>query len=376
MSNRISAKSAAGALFAVAMIAAAAGPSAAQQEARGNHDWAPKVPAGKHHTLSATLETVQWGWLDPRETPKLTIESGDTVSIETMMHSHDKIQPGTTMEQVVELRKANPGGGPHSLTGPVYINGAEPGDVLEIRILRIEPKAWATNFNLPGKDFPTIGALAPEMPDGHIKFFPIDLQKRAVEFKPGVSIDLQPFPGTLAVGIDPNDPSPRKGGVKDDPMAPVSTLRPWKNGSNMDINELQEGSTLFIPVFIKGALLWTGDSHCRQGNGEVNLTALECSYKEIRLQPIVRKDMKLDWPFIETRTHWITTGFNEDLNVAMVNAVREAVNWLASQKMVPMTRYEAYGLVSMVGDCRVSQVVDVRKGVHCMIPKSIFNNKS
>jgi len=376
MSNRISAKSAAGALFAVAMIAAAAGPSAAQQEARGNHDWAPKVPVGKHHTLSATLETVQWGWLDPRETPKLTIESGDTVSIETMMHSHDKIQPGTTMEQVVELRKANPGGGPHSLTGPVYINGAEPGDVLEIRILRIEPKAWATNFNLPGKDFPTIGALAPEMPDGHIKFFPIDLQKRAVEFKPGVSIDLQPFPGTLAVGIDPNDPSPRKGGVKDDPMAPVSTLRPWKNGSNMDINELQEGSTLFIPVFIKGALLWTGDSHCRQGNGEVNLTALECSYKEIRLQPIVRKDMKLDWPFIETRTHWITTGFNEDLNVAMVNAVREAVNWLASQKMVPMTRYEAYGLVSMVGDCRVSQVVDVRKGVHCMIPKSIFNNKS
>jgi len=376
MSNRISAKSAAGALFAVAMIAAAAGPSAAQQEARGNHDWAPKVPAGKYHTLSATLETVQWGWLDPRETPKLTIESGDTVSIETMMHSHDKIQPGTTMEQVVELRKANPGGGPHSLTGPVYINGAEPGDVLEIRILRIEPKAWATNFNLPGKDFPTIGALAPEMPDGHIKFFPIDLQKRAVEFKPGVSIDLQPFPGTLAVGIDPNDPSPRKGGVKDDPMAPVSTLRPWKNGSNMDINELQEGSTLFIPVFIKGALLWTGDSHCRQGNGEVNLTALECSYKEIRLQPIVRKDMKLDWPFIETRTHWITTGFNEDLNVAMVNAVREAVNWLASQKMVPMTRYEAYGLVSMVGDCRVSQVVDVRKGVHCMIPKSIFNNKS
>ena len=377
MNSSMLAKSAVGALFAV-LVAAAAGPSDAQQKApaRGNHDWAPKAPAGKHHALAATLETVQWGWLDPREKPKLTIDSGDTVSIETMMHSHDKIQPGTTMEQVVELRKANPGGGPHSMTGPIYINGAEPGDVLEIRILRIEPKAWATNFNLPGKDFPTIGALASEMPDGHIKFFPIDLQKRAVEFKPGINIDLQPFPGTLAVGIDPNDPAPRKGGVKDDPMAPVSTLRPWKNGSNMDINELQEGSTLFIPVFIKGGLLWTGDSHCRQGNGEVNLTALECSYKEIRLQTIVRKDMKLNWPFIETRTHWITTGFNEDLNVAMVNAVREAVDWLANQKAVPMTRYEAYGLVSMVGDCRVSQVVDVRKGVHCMIPKSIFTKKS
>jgi acetamidase/formamidase len=378
MNSSMSAKAAAGALFAALFVAAAAGQSDAQQKApaRGNHDWAPKAPAGKHHTLAATLETVQWGWLDPREKPKLTINSGDTVSIETMMHSHDKIQPGTTMEQVVELRKANPGGGPHSMTGPIYINGAEPGDVLEIRILRIEPKAWATNFNLPGKDFPTIGALASEMPEGHIKFFPIDLQKRSVEFKPGITIDLQPFPGTLAVGIDPDDPSPRKGGVKDDPMAPVSTLRPWKNGSNMDINELQEGSTVFIPVFQKGGLLWTGDSHCRQGNGEVNLTALECSYKEIRLQPIVRKDMKLTWPFIETRTHWISTGFHEDLNVAMVNAVREAVNWLANQKMVPMNRYEAYGLVSMVGDCRVSQVVDVRKGVHCMIPKSIFAKKS
>ena len=345
-----------------------------QAPARGNHDWAPKVAAGKHHSLAATLDTVQWGWLDPREKPRLTIDSGDTVSIETMMHSHDKIVPGVTMEQVVDLRKANPGGGPHSMTGPIYVNGAEPGDVLEVRILRIEPKPWAVNFNLPGKDFPTIGALASEMPDGYIKFFPIDLEKRTVEFKPGITIDLQPFPGTFAVGIDPDDPSPRKGGVKDDKTAPVSTLRPWKNGSNMDINELQEGTTLYLPVFQQGGLIWTGDSHCRQGNGEVNLTALECSYKEIRIQPIVRKDMKLSWPFIETKTHWITVGLNEDLNVAMTNAVREAVDWLANQKIVPMSRYEAYGLVSMVGDCRVSQVVDVRKGVHCMIPKSTFTS--
>ena len=365
-----------GAMLVILGAAVIADPVHVQQRApaRANHDWAPKISQGKHHTLAATLETVQWGWLDPREKPKLTINSGDTVSVETMMHAHDKIQPGTTMEQVVELRKANPGGGPHSVTGPIYVNGAEPGDVLEIRILRIEPKAWGVNFNLPGKEFPTIGALASEMPEGHIKFFPMDLQKRTVEFKPGVVLDLQPFPGTLAVGIDPEDPSPRKGGVKDDPMAPVSTLRPWKNASNMDINELQEGTTLFVPVFLKGGLIWTGDSHCRQGNGEVSLTALECSNKEIRLQPIVHKDMKLNWPFIETRTHWITTGFNEDLNVAMTNAVREAVDWLANQKMVTMNRYEAYGLVSMVGDCRVSQVVDVRKGVHCMIPKSVFIN--
>jgi len=261
------------------------------------------------------------------------------------------------------------------MTGPIYVLDAEPGDVMEIRILKIVPKAFAVSFNLPGKEFPTIGALASEMPDGFIRFFKIDQAKHQIEFKPGINVGLQPFPGTLAVGIDPKDPSPRKGGVKDDPMAPVSTLRPWKHGSNMDINELQAGSTIFIPIFLKGGLIWTGDSHCRQGNGEVSLTALECSYKEIVLQPVVRKDMKLDWPFIETKTHWITTGFDEDLNKAMVNATREAVNFLASQKMVPMNRYEAYSLVSMVGDCRVSQVVDVRKGVHCMIPKSIFAKK-
>jgi acetamidase/formamidase len=350
-----------------ALLAAFACSAIAQQQ--------PAARGGKHHTLPATLETVQWGWLDPKEPPKLTINSGDTVSVETMMHSHNKVQQGITMEQLVELRKANPGGGPHSMTGPIYVNGAEPGDVMEIRILKIVPKSFGITFNLPGKDFPTIGALAPEMPEGLIKFWSIDPAKKSAEFKPGIQVELQPFPGTLAVGIDPNDPSPRKGGVKDDPMAPVSTLRPWKNGSNMDINELQAGSKIFIPVFIKGGLIWTGDSHCRQGNGEVSLTALECSYKEIVLQPIVRKDMKLEWPRLETSTHWITTGFDEDLNKAMVNATREAVNFLAGQKTVPVSRAEAYLLASVVGDCRVSQVVDIRKGVHCMIPKNIFTRK-
>jgi acetamidase/formamidase len=349
-----------------AVLAAFAATAIAQQK--------PPAKGGKTHRLAATLDTVQWGWLDPKEPPKLTVNSGDTVSIETMMHAHNKVQQGITMDQIVELRKANPGGGPHSVTGPIFVNGAEPGDVLEIRILKIVPKPFAINFNLPGKDFPTIGALASEMPDGFVKFFSMDLEKRQAEFKPGIMIDLQPFPGTLAVGIDPNDPAPRKGGSKDS-MAPVSTLRPWKNGSNMDINELQAGSKIFIPVFLKGGLIWTGDSHCRQGNGEVNLTGLECSYKEIVLQPIVRKDMKLEWPRIETRTHWIATGFDEDLNKAMVNATREAVNFLTEQKMVPLTRYEAYSLVSLVGDCRVSQVVDIRKGVHCMIPKSVFTKK-
>ena len=329
----------------------------------------PAAAVAKHHVLRATPDTVQWGWLDPKEPPKLTIHSGDSVSIETLMHAKDQIQPGVSMEKIVELRKANPGGGPHSLTGPVFVQEAEPGDVLEIRILKIVPKEAGVNFNLPGKDFPTIGALAPEFPEGHVHYFKLDWAHKRTQFAPGITLPLRPFPGTLAVGIDPDDPSPRKGGDKD-PMAPVSTIRPWKNGSNMDINELQAGSTIFIPVFLKGGLIWTGDSHCLQGNGEVNLTALECSFKEIELQPIVRNDMKLTWPRIETKTHWIFVGFDEDLGKAMVNATRETVDFLSSEKKLP--RDEAYGLAALIADCRVSQVVDVRKGVHCLVPKDVF----
>jgi Predicted acetamidase/formamidase len=328
--------------------------------------------APKAHRLKASPENVQWGWLDPKEPPRLTIESGEIVSIETLMHAKDQIQKGTSMEKIVEFRKANPGGGPHSLTGPIYVKGAMPGDVMEIRILKIVPKKVGANFNLPGKEFPTIGALASEFPEGHVHYFDIDPKNPTVTFKPGIEIPLKPFPGTLAVGIDPADPSPRKGGAKD-PMAPVSTIRPWKNGSNMDINELTAGSTIFIPVFLEGGLIWTGDSHCAQGNGEVNLTAIECSFEAIELQPIVRKDMKLTWPRIETKTHWITVGFDEDLGKAMTNAVAEAVDFLSTTK--GLSRDEAYSLVSIATDCRVSQVVDVRKGVHCMIPKSLWTGK-
>jgi len=193
-----------------------------------------------------------------------------------------------------------------------------------------------------------------------------------VEFKAGIAIPLRPFPGVLAVGIDPEDPSPRKGGSKD-PLAPVSTLRPWKNGSNMDINELTAGSTIFIPVFLEGGLIWTGDSHCAQGNGEVNLTAMECSFEAIELQPIVRKDLKLTWPRIETKTHWIQVGFDEDLGKAMTIAVSETVDFLTTKGL---TREEAYALTALAADCRVSQVVDIRKGVHCMIPKSLWVGKT
>src|SRR5229473_2721152 len=157
------------------------------------------VPKGKHYTLPATLETVQWGWLDPNEKPKLTVNSGDTISIETMMHAHDAVQPGKTIDEIVKLRLANPGGGPHSVTGPIWVNGAEPGDTLEVRILKIVPKAVGTNFHLPGSQFPAVGLLASDFPTGFVRFYKLDWAKRQTEFMPGIVLDLKPFPGILAV---------------------------------------------------------------------------------------------------------------------------------------------------------------------------------
>jgi acetamidase/formamidase len=331
--------------------------------------------AGKHHVLAANKDTVQWGWLDPAEKPKVIVDSGDTVSIETLSHGMDEVKPGASMDDIVKLRLANPGGGPHSVTGPIYVNGAEPGDTMEIRIVKIVMKDSGFNFNLPGKQFPTVGLLAAEFPEGHVQYFKLDSKTMTTEFKPGIVLPLIPFPGTIAVGPDPNEPKEKAGPPIHDANGRTSTLRPWKNGSNMDVNELRVGSTLYLPVFQRGGLIWTGDSHCLQGGGEVNLTALECSYKEIEVQPIVRKDLHIDWPRAETATHWVFMGFDEDLNEAMKIAVRETVNFLAEQKIVPMTREEAYSLTSIVGDCRVSQVVDIRKGVHCLIPKAIFAKK-
>ena len=347
----------------------------AQQQETPKRKPGAAADTGKHHVLAATRETTQWGWLDPNEKPKLTVDSGDTISIETLMHSLDQIQPGTPMEEIVRLRLANPGGGPHTVTGPIYVNGAEPGDTMEIRIKKIVPKGDGFNFHLPGTKFPTVGLLASEFPDGFVRYYKLDWVKRQAEFKPGIVLDLKPFPGILAVGVDSNEPKEKAGPPIHDAKGRTSTLRPWKNGSNMDLNELQEGSTLYVPVFLKGGLIWVGDAHCRQGNGEVTLTALECAFREIEIQPIVRKDLKIDWPRAETHSHWILTGFDEDLNEAMKIAVRETVNFLVSQTLVPMSRDEAYALASIAADCRVTQVVDIRKGVHCMVPKSIFVTK-
>jgi acetamidase/formamidase len=311
-----------------------------------------KLPNGKRmHMLPATLETTQWGWFDNAQPPVLRINSGDVVVLETMMHSHNQVVPGTTIEQIKKTRTDFPGRGPHTLTGPIYIEEAQPGDVLKVTLNKIVPRAYATNFNVPGMfgQFPNVYT------DGQVKYFYLDLEKMTTEFLPGIVIPLRPFPGTLAV-------------ARKEPGR-YSSVPPGEFAGNMDIRDFVAGSSLYVPVHVPGALLWTGDSHAGQGNGEVNLTAIETAYREMNITVEVIKGRPLGWPRIETRTSWITMGFDQDLNKAWDQAKLETIKFLAEQRNVP--EEQAGRLMSTVSDCRVSQVVNVKKGIHCISPKNV-----
>jgi acetamidase/formamidase len=305
---------------------------------------------GKVHVLPATLETTQWGWFNNAQPPVLHVDSGDTILFETMMHAHNQVVPGTTIEQIKKTRTDFPGRGPHTLTGPVYIEGAEPGDVLKVHINKIVPRAYGTNFNVPGM----FGEFPGKFPDGQVKYFYLDLDRKVAEFAPGIEIPLAPFPGILGVArAEPGQ---------------YSSVPPGRYGGNLDIRDETEGSTLYVPVFVKGALLWTGDSHAAQGNGEINLTALETAYKEMSVTVEVLKNMKLDWPRIETRNAWITVGIDRDLNKALDILKSETTNFLMEQRKIGKEQAEKLMMASW--DCRVSQVVDVNKGLHCFSAKN------
>src|SRR4051812_28268525 len=308
-------------------------------------------PNGKKlWVLPATLETTQWGWFDNAQAPVLRVKSGDTIALETMMHSHNQVIPGATIEQIKKLRTDFPGRGPHTLTGPIYIEEAQPGDVLKVTLNKIVPRAYATNFNVPGMfgEFPTLYA------DGQVKYLYLDLDKMTTEFLPGVVIPLKPFPGTIAV-------------ARKEPGR-YSSVPPGEFAGNMDIRDFVTGSSLYVPVHVPGALLWTGDSHAGQGNGEVNLTALETAYKEFNITVEVIKGKPLDFPRIETKKSWISMGFDQDLNKAWAQAKAQTVKLIAELRGVSPEQAEK--LMPTSSDCRISQVVNVKKGTHCLNSKN------
>ena len=321
-----------------------------------------KDDQGRVHVVESNDKTVHLGVYDTTLEPILKVDSGDTISYRnTWSHFLNQMQPGVPVETLAKLRLSNPGRGPHSIIGPVYVNGAEPGDVLEVRYRHIRPFDWGAVFNNPG----TIGTglLAQDFADGQVKYLKLDLPNMTAEFNRNIHVPLRPFQGTLGLAPPDGFYPPLSPGV-------TSSVPPGPHAGNVDLSEMAEGSSMFIPVWKPGALIFTGDSHAVQGDGEICLTALETRMQELRIQVVLHKQKNFAWPVAETPTHWITLGLDKDLNVAMTLAARNAINFLATH--ADLTKLDAYALCSIAVSFRVTQVVDIVRGVHAMIPKNLF----
>jgi acetamidase/formamidase len=321
------------------------------------------APAAPVKELQATPATVAYGYYSATAAPVLRVASGDTVRVHTLITStparlegagvpKDQVEPALR-EIVDKVTDKGPGG--HILTGPIFVEGAEPGDVLEVRIRKIElaiPYAYNA-FSTRG------GFLPQDFEKGAMKIVPLDAKRMVGRFADGIEIPLRPFFGSMGVAPPPS-------------AGRVSSAPPGKHAGNLDNKDLVAGSTLYIPVNVPGALLEVGDGHAAQGDGEVDITALETSLVGT-FQLVVRKDLHLTWPRAETPTDWITMGIDDDLTEAAKIATREMIDFLATTKK--MSREDAYMLTSAAGDLVVTQVVDGPRGVHVKMPKAIFKGK-
>ena len=317
--------------------------------------------APRTHRLEATLATVAYGYYWSDAPPVLRIRSGDSVDVDTLLTNtpaglerggvpQNKIQPSlkAIVDSVTGDRKG-PGG--HILTGPIYVDGAEPGDVLEVKVLSM---SLPIDYGYNG-----CAGFLPENCDRSvpIRIIPLDRRRMEATFAPGIVVPLRPFFGSMGVA-----PAPELGRVSSNP--------PGRHAGNLDNRELVAGSTLFIPVFARGALFEVGDGHVAQGDGEVDQTAIETSLRGT-LQLTVRKNMKLTWPRAETATDFISMASDPDLKTATALAIQEMVDFLAATK--GLSKHEAYQLVSIAGHVAVTQLVDrPTMGVHVRVPKTIF----
>ncbi len=313
----------------------------------------------KVHELKATTATVHRNFFDATLKPVLTIESGDIVRLETATGNPRWFEDlGVPKEKIpAELYPIFDGvsaddRGDHTLNGPIAIRGAEPGDVIEVRIRSVDLR-----LPIGGQGFsPNSGTLPEEFPYEKNRVTWIDVAKRVVLFAPGIEIPARPFWGVIGV-------APPAG------MGRVSSGPPNVFGGNFDNPDLGAGSTLYLPVHVAGALLSIGDGHAAQGYGEVSGTAVETSLKG-EIQVVLHKKGRLRWPRAETATHYMTMGLDEDLDQAAKIATREMLDFLVETK--GLSREEAYLLASVAMNLIVTQVVDGTKGIHAMMPKTIF----
>ncbi len=320
-----------------------------------------KGSATDPYVLNPSAATVVWGNYWSETPPALRIHSGDYVRVRTLLTSNPERleaagvapdQVEQALREVEAVKDRGPGG--HVLTGPIYIEEAEPGDVLEVRLDSIN-LAIPYGYNAIGQN----GFLSDEIFDRKTKIIQLDKVKMVGYFADSIQVPLRPFFGSM--GVAP----PKEVGR-------WNSAPPWKHAGNLDNKELVAGSVLYIPVFIKGALFEIGDGHAAQGNGEVDITAIETSLTG-KLQFVVHKGQSLHWPRAETATHIITMGCDRDLNAATHIAVREMIQYLVAEKK--LSQADAYMLCSIAVDVNITQLVDGNVGVHAMLPKAIFKKK-
>jgi len=313
--------------------------------------------AAGQHVVRVTPATVEYGYFAADAKPVLTVKSGETVTMDTICAIPELEQLGAAQDdpirelKQIEAEVKDKGPGPHVMTGPVAIEGAMPGDVLEVEILDIRlrsPYGWMMIE-------PGAGALPEEFPYLRRKLVPLDERNKVAEFAPGIRIPVHPFFGNL--GVAP-------------PEGRLNSAPPAYNAGNMDNKWLVAGTKVYIPVQVPGALFSVGDGHAAQGDGEVCITAIETNLTGV-FRFTVRKDMKLRWPRAETPTHFITIGLHESLDEAARRATREMIDYLMTTR--GLSRDDAYMLTSAAVDLHVTQVVDGVKGVHATLPKSIFS---
>ncbi|MFM2060831.1 MAG: hypothetical protein RLZZ507_501 [Cyanobacteriota bacterium] len=313
-----------------------------------------------HHILKATKETVHLGGFSHLLKPALFVNSHDTIDIETYTgyYVYDKAPSEFLTPEFIDICENLPpeqkiAPGPHLLTGPIYINNAEPGDVLEVQLEAISPRL-PVGFNAIREGW---GALPQQFFQPALRFIPLDLKNNFAEFPPGsnIKIPLTPFFGILGVATPENN---------------RNSIPPGAYGGNIDNRQLQAGSRLFLPIYLPGALFSLGDGHSAQGDGEVNVTAIETSMNG-RIKLILRKDLQLTTPIAETPTDFITMGFAETLDDALELALKNMIDFL--ERFTNLSPEDAYVLCSLAVNFHITQVVNSpQKGVHGMLSKSIF----
>ena len=313
-----------------------------------------------NHHLQASPETCHWGYFDGKQPPVLTVKSGDVVTIDTVSGGPE-ILPDAQRFHIPPALKAiherTPRGpGPHILTGPIAVEGAKPGHVLEVRIHDVQlGQDWGYNLIRP-----LAGALPDDFDDVRVVTIPLDKARHVGKMPWGLELKLAPFFGVM--GVAPPSPWGR-----------ITSVVPRASGGNLDNKELVAGSTLYLPVFQEGAMFSCGDGHGVQGDGEVCVTAIETALQG-KFELILREDLSFRYPRAETPTHYITMGMDPDLDQCMVMALRDMIVLLGEKG--GLSREDAYMLCSLAADLRVTQAVNVSRGIHVMIEKALVGAKS